>query len=127
MSSFNCDFGWKLELSFDFNFLCHDEQGRNNKQQEMSHHHLDPHARPPEKIKDLYKRYQKLKGNALLQDAELLDLQRDQASLVRVGDISIDELEKAFTAFDHGKSLISRADLHPIPIFTHEAMPGIIL
>jgi len=90
----------------------------------MPHRDLDPHARPPEKIKDLYKRYHKLKGNALLKDADLLDLQRDHASLTNIGELSADELEKTYIAFNHGDLLLLKDTIHPLPIYTHEAMPG---
>lgn len=90
----------------------------------MPHRDLDPHARPPEKIKNLYKRYQKLKGNALLQDMELLDLQRDHASLVRVGHVSVDEQDETFTAFSRGENEVTKTPSHTLPIYAHEAMPG---
>lgn len=90
----------------------------------MSHHHLDPHARPPDDIKDLYKHYQKLKGEALLEDPDLLDLQRDYDSLVRLGELSVERIEEAFKAFDDGQTLVSTTNISPCPIYTHEAMPG---
>jgi alkylated DNA repair protein alkB homolog 1 len=90
----------------------------------MSHRDLDPHARPPEKIKDLYKRFQKLKGNALLKDSDLLDLQRDHAALTKIGELSADDLEKTYLAFNHKKLLSLKDTIHPLSIYTHEAMPG---
>lgn len=90
----------------------------------MPHRDLDPHARPPEKIKDLYKRYQKLKGNALLKDPELLDLQRDHVSLVRVGEVSVDEQERTEKLFFRGEQEVLKMPTQPLPIYAHEAMPG---
>lgn len=90
----------------------------------MPYRDLDPHARPPEKIKGLYKRYQKLKGDALFRDMALLDLQRDHATLVRVGQVSVDEQEEAFKTFSRGEQEASKTPCHPLPIYAHEAMPG---
>jgi hypothetical protein len=97
----------------------------NIQHQEMPHRDLDPHARPPDIIKDLYKRYQKLKGSALLCDADLLDLQRDHASLVKIGEQSEDELQQIFECFHGGEPPTARAAPSPVPIYRHEAMPGI--
>ncbi|QDS72225.1 hypothetical protein FKW77_005505 [Venturia effusa] len=91
----------------------------------MPHRDLDPHARPPEKIKDLYKRYQKLKGTALLRDTEVLDLQRDHASLTRVGQVRVEEQEKSFKAFSRGTKAVLANPARPVPIYAHEAMPGL--
>jgi hypothetical protein len=91
----------------------------------MSTRNLDPHSRPPDKIKDLYKRYQKLKGGALLKDADLLDLQQDHASLVKIGELSKDELEKIFEQFEDGQTPpVSKTAVRPISIYRHEAIPG---
>lgn len=90
----------------------------------MPHRDLDPHARPPGKIKELYKRYQRLKGAALLKDTQLLDLQRNHASLQRVGEVSVDEQEKTFKAFLRDEHASSQAPACPVPIYAHEAMPG---
>lgn len=91
----------------------------------MPHQDLDPHARPPEQIKSLYKRYQKLKGDALFKDVDLLDLQRDHPSLVRIGEVSVHEQEGTFKAFSRGREeAVPKTSGHPLPIYAHEAMPG---
>jgi hypothetical protein len=42
-------------------------------------HELDAHARPPERLKGFYKKYQKLKANDLENDQTLLDLEQIEA------------------------------------------------
>lgn len=111
---------WEVEAS---TFL-DDEPYINNKHQEMPHRDLDPHARPPEQIKDLYKRYQKLKGNALPKDVDLVDLQRDHACLVNIGEISVNEQEQTFEAFIKEEPMVMKSTTFPRPIYGHEAMPG---
>jgi hypothetical protein len=45
----------------------------------LDEHELDAHARPPERLKGFYKKYQKLKGNDLENDQTLLDLEQIDA------------------------------------------------
>jgi hypothetical protein len=95
--------------------------------QEMEH--LDPHQRPPDSIKDVYKRYQKMKPKDLDQDLDIIDLPdsltmsaKDKVRIVE--EWSGHELTAAFRAFS-GQDGQTYADLPPrIPVYEHTDMPG---
>ncbi|OJD36600.1 alkylated dna repair protein [Diplodia corticola] len=88
---------------------------------------LDAHERPPEHIRNVYKKYQKLRGNALNNDPELLDLRDgnavDQLRVVR--SLAPADLRSAFQNFaaTEGSDSFTLADT-PLPVYEHRHMPG---
>jgi alkylated DNA repair protein alkB family protein 1 len=93
-----------------------------------SRHNLDPHARPPEPIRDLYKRCQKLKAKDIAQDLDVLDFQRpgfeSDSSIKRIDTLlRRTELSSIFGDFDpeFDGNPASSADIY---VYEHTAMPG---
>jgi len=94
--------------------------------------HLDPHQRPPESVKDVYKKYQKMEPKDLDQDLDIVDLPdslntsaKDKVRIVK--EWSGHDLTAAFRAFS-GQDGQTYADLPPrIPVYEHADMPGITL
>ncbi|KAL1621961.1 hypothetical protein SLS56_008972 [Neofusicoccum ribis] len=91
---------------------------------------LDAHERPPDRIRNAYKKYQKLRGRALDSDPDLLDLRAvaadtvDQLHVVR--SISPTGLRPIFEAFVAGSSSDSLAlPDAPVPVYEHRHMPGL--
>lgn len=91
--------------------------------------HLDAHQRPPNSIRDVYKKYQKLKPKDLNQDMDILDLPdslntsaKDKIRVVK--EWSGRDLTAAFRAFS-GQDGQMYADLPSrIPVYEHADMPG---
>ncbi|OMP86621.1 Alpha-ketoglutarate-dependent dioxygenase abh1 [Diplodia seriata] len=89
---------------------------------------LDAHERPPEHIRNVYKKFQKLRGDALDSDPELLDLRHstavDQLHVVR--SIAPADLRAAFQDFvatTAGSNSFALLDT-PLPVYEHGHMPG---
>lgn len=93
---------------------------------------LDPHQRPPNSIKEVYKRYQKTRPKDLDQDLGIVDLPdslntsaKDKVRIVK--EWSGHDLTAAFRAFS-GQDGQIYADLPiRIPVYEHADMPGRIL
>jgi hypothetical protein len=94
---------------------------------------LDPYQRPPEGIRNVYKRYQKMKPQDLSQDPDIVDLERDLLSESQYGNpkvevvkvLDVDHLEDAFQKFAEGEELhLPITTSMPIPVFEHADMPG---
>ncbi|KAF3042753.1 hypothetical protein E8E12_009903 [Didymella heteroderae] len=91
---------------------------------------LDPHQRPPDDIKDVYKKYQKMKPKDLDRDLDIVDLPDSLATSAKdkvriVEDWSGHDLTAAFRAFS-GQEGQMYADLPPrIPVYEHVDMPGL--
>lgn len=91
--------------------------------------HLDPHQRPPDSIRDVYKKYQKLKQKDLDQDLDIVDLPdsldtsaKDKVRIVE--EWTGHDLTAAFRAFS-GQDGQTYADLPlKIPVYEHADMPG---
>jgi hypothetical protein len=91
--------------------------------------HLDPHQRPPDSVKEVYKKYQKMKPKDLDRDLDIVDLPdslhtsaKDQVRIV--GEWSGHNLSAAFRAFS-GRDGQIYADLPPrTPVYEHADMPG---
>ncbi|KIW04261.1 alkylated DNA repair protein AlkB [Verruconis gallopava] len=93
---------------------------------------LDAHARPPEELKSFYKKYQKLKANALAEDDALIDLTRiDSYNALKLsrdinykGDVSVTEDSSQFPRCQ----LVENFRAHcrgTIQEFVHRDMPGL--
>ena len=94
--------------------------------------HLDPHQRPPEGIRNVYKKYQKMKPKDLEEDQNIVDLtvvQQDALpEKVRViKNLEIDQLKDAFRTFAGNNASDQLQHLHfepSIAVYDHEDMPG---
>lgn len=90
---------------------------------------LDPHQRPPDCIKDVYKKYQKMKPKDLDRDPDILDLPDSLDTSAKekvriVEEWSGNELTAAFRAFS-GQDGQTYADLpRRLPVYEHADMPG---
>jgi hypothetical protein len=95
--------------------------------------HLDPHERPPEGIRRVYKEYQKMKPHDLERDGNILDLSDDlPASLqdrVRVvAEWRREDVLTAFRAFSgEGARDLDSAATSSVSVYEHEDMPGRLL
>ncbi|CAE7213111.1 alkylated dna repair protein [Pyrenophora teres f. teres] len=96
-------------------------------------HHLDPHERPPDGIRNVYKKYQKMGLQQLNQDTEIIDI-RDRATassnskLHVVKQHEVDQLTATFRAFAGQDVVAQDLDLpSSIPVYEHEDMPGRIV
>lgn len=95
-------------------------------------HHLDPHERPPDSIRNVYKKYQKMKLNNLDLNQDIIDLSNDASassgSKVRVvKHYTAEDLTAIFRTFagedgeeEHQDMALPRS----IPVYEHEDMPG---
>lgn len=94
--------------------------------------HLDPHQRPPDSIKDVYKKYQKMKPKDLDRDLDIVDLPGSLDTSAKekvriVEEWSGHELTAAFRAFS-GQDGQTYTDLpRRIPVYEHADMPGRVL
>ncbi|KAF2837657.1 hypothetical protein M501DRAFT_1059133 [Patellaria atrata CBS 101060] len=99
--------------------------------------HLDPYQRPPDRIRKIYKDYQKSSIRALDQDSDIIDLTRDlsQAQRKCVRQVSVfqpEHLSDIYNEFvhygsPHELSTISCMDLQSVRIYEHSSMPGLYI
>ena len=91
---------------------------------------LDPHQRPPDAIRNVYKRYQKMKLQNLDRDREIIDLSRDLSAdpntKVRiVKELDVDGLTTTFRWFaGRDVALNGLKSTSSIPVYEHVDMPG---
>jgi hypothetical protein len=69
-----------------------------------SKHNLDPHARPPEPVRQLYKTCQKIKAEDFVNNVGVLDLQRpdleNDPNIKQIRELQKTELSEIFQRFD---------------------------
>lgn len=88
---------------------------------------LDPFQRPPDGIRNVYKRYQKMKVQDLEKDTDIVDIESD-ASMFRKGSIRTvkvlhdSDLVTAFKKYTESEKLPS--PITPVPVYEHGDMPG---
>ena len=95
-------------------------------------HHLDPHERPPDSIRSVYKKYQKMKLDVLNKDQDIVDLSSDDAltsdasSTVRlVKEYAANDLTAIFRAFPGPDVYLQDMDIPAsVPVYEHRDMPG---
>ncbi|KAF1809757.1 hypothetical protein P152DRAFT_441208 [Eremomyces bilateralis CBS 781.70] len=95
----------------------------------MSPQMLDAHAKPPDNVRSLYKRYQRMRPEELKTDPLILDFsknidtfdQQEAAGLKIIGVIGRETLQDAFTNFDPKFSDGSQ----DTKVFEHADMPGL--
>jgi alkylated DNA repair protein alkB homolog 1 len=90
---------------------------------------LDPYQRPPDGIRNVYKKYQKMRLEDLNQDPDILhvdseapvpDCQMSKISIVE--ELDPEQLCAVFQEFAGTKKLGSK--LQPVPVYEHGDMPG---
>ncbi|KAI0577709.1 2OG-FeII-Oxy-2 domain-containing protein [Pyrenophora tritici-repentis] len=94
-------------------------------------HHLDPHERPPDGIRNVYKKYQKMGLEQLNQDTEIIDI-TDYATASSNSNVHVveqhaaEQLTATFRAFAGQDVVAQELDLpSSIPVYEHEDMPGL--
>ena len=93
-------------------------------------HNLDPHERPPINVRNVYKKYQRMKLKELDRDQDIIDLSSDtSASSNRkvhvVKEYAAEDLTATFLAFAGKDENIEDLDLPAsMPVYEHEDMPG---
>lgn len=91
---------------------------------------LDPHQRPPESVRNVYKTYQKMKLHDLDSDPGIVDLSSglsaDLSGKVRVvNEVESERLTASFRVFaGHDCQPQSPEETSLIPVYEHEDMPG---
>lgn len=93
---------------------------------------LDAHDRPPEAVRQCYKKYSKISLSDVDSDSGILDLQRVDpddvpGSLTLSQYVSSQELRLAFDDFIRGGHASKKEDAslaENIPVFTHNAVSG---
>lgn len=91
--------------------------------------HLDPHQRPPDSIKHVYKKYQKMKLRDLDQDPDIVNLPKSLYTSAKdkvriVEEWSGDDLTAAFRAFGGQDEQTYPGLPAKIPVYEHGDMPG---
>lgn len=86
---------------------------------------LDAHQGPPPGLKELYKRYQKLKFEDLELDSSILDFNRGHFTddVEALEPLKLSHLQSVFRRFveEDGSDLLISQDS---PIYSHEKLPG---
>ncbi len=92
---------------------------------------LDPYQRPPDSIRKVYKKYQKMKLHELEKDWEVIDLTADNTSSpissnIRViRELEVNDLGSNFRNFaGEGRELDSVEAPSHIKVYEHEDVPG---
>ncbi|ENH99190.1 hypothetical protein COCC4DRAFT_66729 [Bipolaris maydis ATCC 48331] len=96
-------------------------------------HDLDPHERPPDGIRNVYKKYQKMKLDALNNDPDIVDLASHDASASTtntkvhvVKEYATKDLTAIFQAFaGQGVALDDMTIPDSVPVYEHDDMPGL--
>lgn len=94
------------------------------------HHQLDPHERPPDGIRAVYKKYQKMKRHELDQDDDMIDVPLDKDSpaavdrkLRLVQEYAAIDLTATFRAFG-GQAAPTTVSSRVVAVYEHTDMPG---
>ncbi|KAF2494721.1 hypothetical protein BU16DRAFT_582560 [Lophium mytilinum] len=91
---------------------------------------LNPHERPPEQVKNVYKTYQKMKPKELAVDPDIIDFTRglseiQRASINVIEEIDPKKLNEAFRDFEGIESSSGDEITTPIRVYEHSNMPGL--
>ncbi|KAK7538898.1 oxidoreductase [Phyllosticta citricarpa] len=88
---------------------------------------LDAHQRPPSHLRDIYKKFQRLRGHALESDPGLIDLTHtasaNQFRILRSLDSTT--THTLFQNFSCADTEQSPAPVAPVPVYEHPSMPGL--
>jgi hypothetical protein len=90
---------------------------------------LDPHERPPDHIRNVYKAYQKMKPRELAIDPEIIDFSRglsdkQQARIKVISKLDPEHLGRAFRDFDGTDTEKEDELTTPVLVYEHSDMPG---
>jgi hypothetical protein len=97
---------------------------------------LDPYQRPPEHIRNIYKRYQKMKLQDLDRDGDIVDLEKDLSGLQKrkvsvISEVEPGKLNDAFGKFaGSGRGAHQEKELEvdyvqdPVRVYECRDMPG---
>lgn len=88
---------------------------------------LDPHQRPPDSVRHVYKKYQKMSVKDLDADPDIVHLSRDldanpTSKLHVIREVDADHLTASFRAFTG--AAIGQETGPRIAVYEHEDMPG---
>lgn len=92
---------------------------------------LDPHQRPPEPIRQVYKKYQKMQPSHLSLDADIIDLPSEPTALLPPKVRIIKELDRANLASAFQTFFKENPDgqnpshgTTPLYVYAHDDLPG---
>ncbi|KAF2269697.1 hypothetical protein CC78DRAFT_508257 [Lojkania enalia] len=90
---------------------------------------LDPYQRPPDNIRNVYKKFQKMKLADLKADQDIIDLEDAKAvgknsKLSVVDDLGAEKLAAVFLSFA-GPDAMKKFAKTALPAYEHEDMPGL--
>lgn len=88
---------------------------------------LDPHQRPPDSIRHVYKKYQKMKLHDLDRDSDILDLSRplstsQQTKVLVVKELDLEPVTASFRSF--AGDIKPEGPTSPPLAYEHRDMPG---
>ncbi|KAH7397185.1 oxidoreductase [Pyrenochaeta sp. MPI-SDFR-AT-0127] len=95
--------------------------------------HLDPHQRPPDGIRNIYKKYQKMKLKELDQDQEIIDLSSDASAQSNskvhvVKEWKGNDLTASFRSFAGQDEDLQDLNVpESVSAYEHEHMPGLYI
>jgi alkylated DNA repair protein alkB family protein 1 len=99
---------------------------------------LDPYQRPPTSIRDVYKKYQRMKPQHLDEDTDIVHIERDldldpefahhstrvqKGRVSVVGEIESNQLTATFRSFA-GNYTSDERPISSVRVYEHEHMPG---
>jgi alkylated DNA repair protein alkB family protein 1 len=87
-------------------------------------HHLDPHERPPEHIRGVYKHYQKMKPRDLDLDVDIVDPVQHMRIVGHVGSEHLGQVFCSFLGEDSSKLSHDPDPSSGYPMYEHDDMPG---
>lgn len=97
----------------------------------MSSSRLDPREQPPAALKDVFKKYQKMKAEDVLADEQILDFtRRDLFSGLEIqGKLTPENLRPVFRSFvgDESIGFEDFKDFEDVPFYTFKPLPGRIV
>ncbi|KAF2396986.1 hypothetical protein EJ06DRAFT_559595 [Trichodelitschia bisporula] len=85
--------------------------------------HLDPHAKPPDAFKELYRRYVKLPAEDLERDELVVDPRGEAHGMRCVGTVEGSRLREVFGAFDEDWT----GETDDAPVWEHPSVPGLYI
>lgn len=94
------------------------------------HKDLDAHERPPQDIRNIYKKYQKMKKEHLALDQDIIDIPSGAQSdtLREVWRFNFGQLRPTFDAFNGSSNFPNSLDAgnlpDTIPVYEHPHIPG---
>jgi hypothetical protein len=87
---------------------------------------LDPREPPPQILKDVFKRFQKLPASAIATESHILDFEKDMSShgVEKTRSISLQTLKSIYKRFLGNENSFDVDVFEDQPVYTSEALPG---